>query len=289
MRKKKTRIVLFSDLDGTFLDHVSYSSDLSRPVLLSALAKNLAVVFCSSKTAEEIHYLQAELDIHLPFIAENGGGIYIPERYLPSVLDSLPKWRTYRVLALGVQYRVLLEALRSVREELNLRMRGFTDMSVEEIGRLCGLDEAESLRARTREFDEPFILEDESPVALARMKAAFERRGLQITRGGRFFHLTGNCDKGKAVLRLTDMFRKEWDDIRTAGIGDSPNDIPMLQQVDIPILVMKPDKSYDPEVLREVPGVQKAGGIGPAGWANSIRRLCNEISDFTSSEGKQKT
>jgi hypothetical protein len=58
-----------------------------------------------------------------------------------------------------------------------------------------------------------------------------------VTRGSRFHHVLGNNDKGKAVNLLAEQFRHCFPDVVFAGLGDSPNDIPMLRCVDIPIIV----------------------------------------------------
>jgi len=42
----------------------------------------------------------------------------------------------------------------------------------------------------------------------------------------------------------------------------------MLGKVDYPILVQKPDGSYDPRI--NVPNLIQAEGIGPDGWNNAV-------------------
>ena len=59
----------------------------------------------------------------------------------------------------------------------------------------------------------------------------------------------------------------------TVALGDSPNDIPMLREVDVPILVAHPGGRYDTETLASVPRAQRAGGIGPEGWNRAVLGL----------------
>ena len=78
----------------------------------------------------------------------------------------------------------------------------------------------------------------------------------------------GNNDKGRAVRILSELYRKQWPDIKTIGLGDSLNDLPMLKAVDIPILVQKPDGSYDKSI--DEPFIKRGEGIGPIGWNREL-------------------
>jgi mannosyl-3-phosphoglycerate phosphatase len=98
---------------------------------------------------------------------------------------------------------------------------------------------------------------------------------LRCVRGGRFNHLLGAGDKGRACRYLIECFRRELSShggtLETIGIGDSLNDCSMLANVDRPILVQKPDGSYDSEI--RVPRLVRAPGIGPIGWNRAVLSL----------------
>ncbi len=70
---------------------------------------------------------------------------------------------------------------------------------------------------------------------------------------------------------LTNMYKSEFSDIKTIGIGDSLNDLSMLEKVDIPILVLKPNGDYDQGI--NLPNLIFADGVGPLGWNSSILKL----------------
>ena len=48
-------------------------------------------------------------------------------------------------------------------------------------------------------------------------------------------------------------------------------DLPLLSNVDRPILVQQADGSYDDKA--DLPGVIRAPGIGPAGWTQAVLDL----------------
>jgi len=64
--------------------------------------------------------------------------------------------------------------------------------------------------------------------------------------------------------------------IFTVGIGDSENDVPMLQEVALPILVRRPSGEPDPVAQRLVPQAHIPRGIGPIGWCEAIWHILAE-------------
>ena len=88
---------------------------------------------------------------------------------------------------------------------------------------------------------------------------------LDIVQGGRFYHLiTKGQDKANAIKHLVKQYEKNSDDkFKTIALGDSANDLNMLQSVDIPVLIPHPDGSF---LECSIEGVTKAPFPGPKGW-----------------------
>jgi mannosyl-3-phosphoglycerate phosphatase len=70
---------------------------------------------------------------------------------------------------------------------------------------------------------------------------------------------------------LRALYDRDRGPVRTIGLGDSLNDLPLLESVDVPVLVQKPDGAYDPDIT--LPGLVRAPGAGPAGWNAAVREL----------------
>lgn len=264
--------VIFTDLDGTLLDYRAYSFEMAEPALQLVKERGIPLVICSSKTRKEIEYYRKKLDNHHPFISENGGGIFIPKGYFPFDISNhrykVIAGKNYHVIRLGARY----EDLRSTLEELKnegFQVRGFGDMSVEELVETTHMKPVEARMAKQRDFDEPFL--HTGPVyRLPGLLRAIHEKGFKFTQG-RFYHILGNSNKGIAVSILIDLYARKFQDtgIVTIAIGDSPNDKPMLQRVDLPILVRKHDGSY--ESAMKIPNLIKADGIGPEGWDVAVQ------------------
>jgi mannosyl-3-phosphoglycerate phosphatase family protein len=273
--REQPAILVFTDLDGTLLDSANYSFEPARSAL--QLLKDLGVplIICSSKTRLEIERYRRRLANPDPFIAENGGGIFIPKGYFPIEVVS-PEMRTerrddYDVFVLGAAYPDLRHALERLRRQGN-RVKGFGDMTPEEVAEITGLTLEEAAMAKERDFDEPFVLEKETDVGV--LRESIERLGFRSTKGA-LYHILGESDKGKAVSILSSLYRRALGSVVTIALGDSPNDFSMLEKVDYPVLVQKPDGSHDPAI--SLPNLIQADGVGPLGWNKAITSLLRQI------------
>jgi mannosyl-3-phosphoglycerate phosphatase len=109
-------------------------------------------------------------------------------------------------------------------------------MTIQEVAHDSGLTLKLAELAKRREHDEPFKIVEGNR---ARILQAIKNEGLYCTEGGRYFHLIGNTDKGKAVAILKGLYFRMFGKVETFGIGDGPNDLPMLKVVDSPFLIRK--------------------------------------------------
>jgi mannosyl-3-phosphoglycerate phosphatase len=263
-------LIIFTDLDETLLERRTYSFQQAEPALALLREKGIPLVICSSKTMPEIERYCDQLDNHHPFVSENGGGIFIPDGYFKDYLNYTPESHgIYDEITLGTPYDELRGALSELKAE-GFNVRGFGDMDAGEVSSLTGLGPEEAELSLRRDFDEPFTYDGD----IDALRDSIRRKGLQLTEG-RFFHLIGGYDKGKAVEVLKNLYRAALGEITTAALGDSPTDIPMLGCVDYPIVVRKDDGSYDSRV--EVPGLIRAEGIGPAGWNSAVMELVKKF------------
>jgi mannosyl-3-phosphoglycerate phosphatase len=267
-------MVVFTDLDGTLLDGSTYSFDAAQEALDELRARSIPIVVVSSKTQAEIEPLRFRLRNEHPFIVENGGAVFVPSNYFPFQLTDATAHDQYHIVGLGTSYPRLRRALKEIEQELEVELRGYGDMPVEEVVMRTGLSRQDAELAKQRDYDEPFVVENER-CTLEALTQAITVRGLRWTKGDRFHHLMGVQDKGHAVRYLIECYRRQADPYRgrliTVGIGNSLNDLPMLNAVDRPVLVQQPDGSYEQDI--ELPGLIHAPGPGPIGWNRAVLSL----------------
>ncbi len=269
----KDQILVYSDIDGTLMDFDTYSIEPALPALDALKNKDIPLILCSSKTREEIEKFRLQIGNTHPFISENGGALFIPLDYFPYEFPYSRKDFTYMIIEFGTPYHKIRAALQKIQDRFPDSVKGFGDLSAQEVANLCGLSPDEGFLAKEREYDEPFLLEDKKLVEQIQEIAG--KDDLQVVQGGRFFHLMGGSDKGKAVTYITDISRRSHDRITTIALGDSQVDLPMLQAVDYPVLVKKPDGSYDPDVTLE--NLIHSPKIGPEGWNHSLLELLDKL------------
>jgi mannosyl-3-phosphoglycerate phosphatase len=133
------------------------------------------------------------------------------------------------------------------------------------------LDLKKAKWAKKREYDEPFIIEGgENEIEIIRRK--IEEKGMSYAWGGRFHHILGKNDKGKAVEILKELYENQFFSIFTVGIGDSLNDLPMLSFVDHPVF-LKGEESVSLDALSSVQNVMIIHGTGPQAWNEVILNI----------------
>lgn len=245
-------LLVVTDLDGSLLD-ATYSAAAAEPALRALRDRGIPLVLCSSKTRAEVAPISRALGLSHPFIVENGGAIVFPRARGDN-----------EVLLLGIPRAQLTRALQELARRTECRVRGFADFTSWGLSRLTGLDGPSAERALDREFDEPFLVESGDVDRLARVA---EAGGLRVTRGGRFFHLTGPHDKATGLRALLERYERQGMRFSTVGLGDSQGDLPLLRAVDWPIVIPGPEGDA---LANALPGAERAPAAGPSGWNAAV-------------------
>lgn len=260
--------IVVTDLDATLLDRDTYSWEPAQPALERLRAENIPCVFVSSKTRAEVEYRRRQIGNTHPFIVENGGALVIPRDYFPEPVPGSVVRSGAITVEWGTAYAVLVDALRNAAARSLCKVRGFSEMTVAEVARACALPEDQARLAMIREYDEPFTVQD--PARAAALRAAIEAQEFHWTSGGRFEHITGDNDKGRAVRALLELYGRTYGDVVSVGLGDGLNDVPLLTSVTIPVVMPSPQSA---EIMRLVPHALAAAGPGPEGWNRAVLSL----------------
>ena len=272
-------LVVFTDLDGTLLGVGTFSFEAAQQGLRALRANDIPLVLVSSKTRTEIEPIRRELNCQHPFVVENGGAVFVPSGYFQFPLNGAQEHGGYQVIEFGLPYKLLRQVLTDIRNTLGGGIRGFGDMSTDEVAALTGLTPVGAQMAMQREYDEPFVIEG-PPGLLDQVRKLAEARGLSCSSGGQFHHLMGRTDKGRACRYLIECYRRQFSarahPLTTVALGDSENDLPMLAAVETPILIGRPDGSHEPAI--DLLNVTRVAGIGPVGWNTAIMDLLGVLS-----------
>ncbi|MBA54029.1 MAG: mannosyl-3-phosphoglycerate phosphatase [Pseudomonadales bacterium] len=261
------QLLVFTDLDGTLLDHNSYSFQAALPALRRLKEMAIPVILNSSKTRPEMEALKQQLDNHTPFIVENGAAAIIPAGNLGR--DS------GLVVSFSAPLDEVLDALQELRQA-GFQFRSFADMEAAEVAKVTGLPNMAAARAKQRIGTEPLLWLG-SDVELEQFTRQLNQRGLQLIKGGRFYHAMGQYDKADAMQYLVKRYQSCYPDreIITIALGDSPNDARMLECADYAVIIK--GVNSDKLNITGAGEVLRSEGEGPAGWDECIQSLLNRL------------
>ena len=264
-----TQFLVFTDLDGSLLDHHSYSYQDALPQLRELERRGIPVIPASSKTRVEIERLRAELGNEHPFIVENGAAIFIPVGYFDAQPSATVARDGYWVREMSPPRSQWLELLRDLEEQFSDDFEYFSRAGTEGIMRMTNLPRERAAEANTREYSEPvkwFGDESAREAFLQRLQAA----GARVLQGGRFLSVCGDCDKGSALRWLRQVYLQQ-QPIRSChdlAVGDSANDCAMLEAAESALVIRS--TVHDFPSLQRTQGVVYSDDFGPAGWAQGV-------------------
>ncbi|MBW2342364.1 MAG: HAD-IIB family hydrolase [Deltaproteobacteria bacterium] len=273
LRRTRSSIIIFTDLDGTLLDSQTYDFTPALPALERIRSVQIPLILVSSKTRAEIEILRKKLSLDSPFISENGGGIFFPRTF------TLPKdigWERiggYKKIVTGRPIKEVLGRITELKKEF--QFKGFSEMSAKEIAVITDLELEEAILASRREFDEPIVLENCGDDGEIFCKKAAEL-GLECVAGGRFIHLYIGGNKGRAVEMVLNIYRKLKGPVFSIALGDSPNDIPMLEVVDKAVVMLQKGGVSINGLVH--PDLLRADGGGPDVWNRVVLDILEDLS-----------
>jgi len=78
----------------------------------------------------------------------------------------------------------------------------------------------------------------------------------------------GNTDKGRALLQLQTLYQAQHGQCQSVAIGDSYNDISMLEAADSALVIRSTNN--DMPVLKRSKNLYQSTATGPNGWVEGI-------------------
>ena len=271
--------VIYTDLDGTLLDHHTYAFDEALETIKALKDRGIPIIPCTSKTRAETVNLMQTMGIDGPMIIENGAAIWVPldwglER--PEGSDSDAHAWCHRF---GLSRGMIRRQLAILNIEWGNRYQSLCDLSDKQVAAVTGLDLQSAARAKRRQHSETLVWLG-TPADRKAFAAQVEALDMRCVEGGRFVHVLASGGKAEAVSWLHHKIRRERPDLeraRSLSAGDAENDVEMLEVTDLALLVRSP--------VNEPPTVRRRGGLvisdiaGPAGWAEGMEALIERVEE----------
>jgi len=268
--------IIFSDLDGTLLDHYTYDFSPAISTIEQVKAINIPIILTTSKTLVEVKALQQTLCIDSPMIIENGAAIYIPKTtFKQQPIDTISV-DDYWVKSFAPPIEHWLDIIKQAPAQFDGLHRGFSSLSVKELVEITNLTIADATSAKCRQYGEPIHwLGDE--ISKQAFIKYLKDAGANILQGGRFFHVSGDCDKGAALTWLTQQYQALLynQDVTTIALGDGENDTAMLEAASTAVQICSPVHAF-PTLSKQKLSIVKTQEYGPKGWAQAIQQLLEQ-------------
>ena len=262
--------LVFTDLDGTLLDHDCYSAGAALDALRELEAHGVPVIMNTSKTFAETLEYQALLQAPTPFIAENGGVVCVPEDF-PFAVEADRHESGYHLLIQPPGIEAIVARVRRIGDVLGARFDTFQQRDATWVSGQTGLDSYHAELARRRLGSLPILWQDVDG-KLASFREALASEGLGLLRGGRFHHVVGPWDKASGMQQVLSLYASlGWSGIQCIALGDSPNDETMLAAADIAVAVR--DHRGQHLSLAGHPHPVFTLSSGPAGWSEAVTML----------------
>lgn len=265
------QLIIFTDLDGTLLDE-QYCFNAAIPALNKIKQLNLPLIINSSKTYAEIAEIVHILGFNHPVITENGSFIAIPAHYFNNPKPLM--------LTLGASYPAITTQLQQCHQQ-GFQFTGFHQWTKKELTEITGLSQAMAAKALERQGTVPILWQDTEEQRV-QFNQVLEASQLKLVKGGRFWHVMGQTDKGMAAKALMQYYYPSVNHyhcpnnaMNTVGLGDHANDLPMLEATAIAVVL--PQATGDYAIDPNHPALIQAPESGPKGWNRVMSTLLNQF------------
>lgn len=278
-------MIIFTDLDGTLLDHHTYQWQAAEPILQKLNNLNIPVIFNTSKTAAELRWWRQKTHNQHPFIVENGSALYFPKGYLKdNSMADLNQLDEFDCIVLGTKRDKILDWLSTECQNYKSQYTGFNELDVNQLISLTQLPKEQAELALQRDYSEAIHWHGSETDKQAFINKA-QAAGWKVLIGGRFLHLLGQTDKGNASKKAFDILSEqtEFPNVTYANkvysplcvaCGDSDNDIDMLDWADVAVVIKSPTK---PPPTIQNKQVIYSQHLGPTGWNEVLSHLLHSI------------
>ncbi|TMP51044.1 haloacid dehalogenase [Pseudoalteromonas sp. S1688] len=263
--------IIFTDLDGTLLNHRDYNTEAVDTLLQELQYSGVPVVFNTSKTFSEVVALQQALNIKQPFIVENGSAVYIPKNYFNLRPIGCSEYQGYWCYSFAAPISNLWADLTHLKKDYSDQYSLFSELSCEQVMHITGLNEIQAAQAQNRQYSDPLCWHGEEH-KLNEFINAITVYGYDVKVGGRFIHIGKNTDKSMAQQWLVKQFTAQFTKpLSIIALGDSDNDKQMLEEADIAIIIANPESKKPVKLTHNKARYSQLPA--PLGWVEEITAL----------------
>jgi len=258
--------IIITDLDGSLLSHSYFSFKQIHSDIINLLDSGTLIIPASSKTKIEMEMFCAELGRNVPFIYENGAGLenvhlITSEKSSKSLILSQAAINSQKIWEIWSEF---------VTEELKNQCLFAHEMNLTQQVDVFGLAGQKLDNALGREYSLNFKFYG-NQTQLQHLKHILSTKNLTVQQGGRLMTLSGKHNKADYCNFIRTKQKSFGLEPFLVGVGDSENDVDMLENCDIACIIPRPHK---PLLSISIPLERTivAGNVAPLGWLEAVRK-----------------
>ncbi len=261
--------IIFTDIDGTLLDHEDYKYGNLKNYL-QKIKKKVSIIFNSSKTFEEIVNINKKLELNYPFIVENGACIFFPPGYLGSkeINKNFFKYKSYIGYKLtNYDSKKIITKFAEFKNKYNFCF--YSELSDKRISEITNLRIADAKQSKKRLFTNPIFWKDTKDNILKfKLEMTKFNHKFNILEGGRFLHIADNYNKAIALRKFMNIIKTNLKGkFTTVSLGDSENDVCMLESTNYSCIVKRKKNKIS---LKKQDNIYFSKAKAPDGWSESL-------------------
>ena len=268
--------LIFTDLDGTLLNHENYSLGNNRIVINKILKKSNQIIINSSKTFIEVSKIVKELNLSLmPFSTENGAMVFFPKKIFK---------KPHKAISGNKYWKIRLARLSSQSWHHYLRKKKQTylfdivqDLSLKNIKSLTNLKDIKPMLSRMA--SQLIIWRDNYNNFKKFRKEVKDEMDGDLNKGGRFIQISSSCNKRISLNLISHTYFDQFHDKYSKTIialGDSMNDKEMLNYVKYPCII-KNISNVMPILNKNKKNIFWSKSIAPKGWEEALISMNNSF------------
>ncbi len=273
MNKKK---IIFTDLDESLLNQNKYNAKILDKFIKGLIKENYSIVAITSKTFSEVTKLFKLNNIQFPFSTENGALFTIPYSKSNKKLSFMNK-----VNNKAIKTSRIMDILSKLSSKYLKNISFIKDLNVDQQIKITNLKKEEIFYFNNRNFSVSIIWKG-SNISLERFKKEISRYDLHILFGGKVLNISGCHTKLDAIKYFEKYYSKKLDisDFITVSIGDSNNDIEMLNYTDYSGVVKREDKKKID--LKFSNNIYFSTKYAPEGWVELVKLIKKKMENSNS-------
>ena len=270
------RYLIFTDLDGTLLDHENYSYGNNNKLIASIINNHNDVIFNTSKTFSESINLLKKLNLtNMPFSTENGALLYFPKNRFKKIKNSSGYGKYWKIRIAKLSSKNWHQFLLKKQKKFKLLIA--QDLPSKILKKYTNLDNTSKMLNREAS---QIILWEDSLVNLKKFinELRSEKQGVLI-QGSRFMQVSSVCNKRIAKKLISHVYDHQFYGTyfkNTIALGDSKNDIDMLNSASYSCLIKNPSGSF-PKLRSNKKNIIKSSKFAPDGWSQVLYKLNNTL------------